>query len=132
MNHTPPCEDGCTSFLYDEEGVQCECPCHNTQGAGEMSRTPGPWTYCKEQFGYCVFAPIPTEDGTGTVTDVPNNEADARLIVQACNSHEQLLEALRELLEIEHRYRLNPWDEANNLIAAEEKAAAAIKAAEEA
>ena len=42
--HTAPCNDDCTGVLYDEESVDCPCPCH-TRGMSttQTQHTPGPW-----------------------------------------------------------------------------------------
>jgi hypothetical protein len=76
-----------------------------------MNHTPGPWTHNFGQDGWlieaadeeqtyrvaCVFEDI----GAYRIPDADNRddegEANARFIVQACNSHDELLEALRPL-----------------------------------
>jgi hypothetical protein len=79
-----------------------------------MNHTPGPWTHNFGQDGWlieaadeeqtyrvaCVFEDI----GAYRIPDADNRddegEANARFIVQACNSHDELLEALREIDDI--------------------------------
>jgi hypothetical protein len=57
-----------------------------------MNHTPGPWTISERRIGseYVITAP-------GAIIGRICNEANARFVVQACNSHEELLDALKTL-----------------------------------
>jgi hypothetical protein len=68
----------------------------------ETTHTPLPWTFeagvedNEGEFYVCHAGTVCTE----TTVCNPRNEADARLIVQAVNSHHRLVEALREARRI--------------------------------
>ena len=105
-----------------------------------MNHTPGPWTHNFGQDGWlieaadeeqtyrvaCVFEDI----GAYRIPDADNRddegEANARFIVQACNSHDELLEALRGLCDELHKGRKLDARKDYSLLVADAQARAAI------
>ena len=57
-----------------------------------MNHTPGPWTISERRIGseYVITAP-------GAIIGRICSEPNARFVVRACNAHDELLEALREI-----------------------------------
>ena len=60
-----------------------------------MNHTPRPWTISERRIGseYVITAP-------GAIIGRICGEANARFVVRACNSHEELLEAAKALLNV--------------------------------
>lgn len=86
-----PCGCGASGGLLP---LPASCPIHGARGTGEHS--PLPWHV--KGHGHVIAG----ADGKGvamTRDDEPRGAADAVYIVQAVNSHDALLAALRELIE---------------------------------
>ena len=43
--HEYPCSEDCGGVLYDEEAVDCSCPCHVETKQPIVGHTPGPWRW---------------------------------------------------------------------------------------
>lgn len=83
------------------------------QGHKSMTETPLPWTFeagvedSEGEFYVCHAGTV----CTATTVCNPCNEADARFIVHAVNSHHDLVEALRAV-----RAMLSPYDGAQSRV----------------
>ena len=84
----------------------------------ESQHTQGPWEVVEESRGgkFMIFGPG-SRDIVASVSDVmgPACQANAEFIVRACNSHDDLLSVLDEILrEVDEAYAdgvpLPPWD----------------------
>ena len=62
-------------------------------------RTPGPWKVDTDGFNHYGLPRVLGSDGC-IVAGVMQTQANAEFIVRACNAHDQLLEALRGLMDI--------------------------------
>jgi len=93
--------------------------------------TPGPWEDCPDFYngGDHYIWPVGANGvQIATVHDNSQVDANAAFIVRACNAHEELVEALRELIDQLEGIGIPDWHGAEGLDLSQ--ARAAIKKAE--
>lgn len=64
----------------------------------KVKHTQGPWT--AETYRVCQETGWSVKAGDDTICDVWSGEIDTRFIVTACNSHYELLEALKAMVKM--------------------------------
>lgn len=80
-----------------------------------VEHTPGPWTVAKRNSKLVSLISANSEggDANGGVyvakTQGPDSDANAAFIIRACNSHYDLIEALREARAALHQHYVD-WD----------------------
>lgn len=100
------CENDCSGIIYDEEGVECDCSCHEERPS-KASRTLTPWEVVNADNNMYGDADIKGFDGSFVIESRHDNgvsRANAESIVRAVNSYESSQFAINELEEQKAQY----------------------------